>query len=138
MKTDALLAVVSARLKDLLGGSSANSFALRCGISTSQFSRWLKGESLPSADGIVRMARTTGAPADWILGLTDSRYGGAPAVARSVSGPAAAATGAGTVNMAAFQTSQKALEDLAASNRALTETNALLARSLASYADSSR
>lgn len=132
MKNEALNNVVADRLQELLEGGSMNAFALRCGISTAQFARWCNRVSLPSADGIVRIARTTGVSADWILGLTDSRFGAGSASARSVTGPAAAASGSGTVNLAAFQTSRKALEDLAASNRALTETNALLARSLAS------
>lgn len=137
MKSNELTSVVSRRLRELLGANSANSFALRCGISTSQFTRWLKGESLPAADGLARIVRTTGVSSDWILGVTESRAGMGGVSASSVGGPAAA-SGSGNVNVAALQTSQKALEDLAAANRALTETNALLARSLASNVDPRR
>jgi len=60
------------RLLHIQGDETQKDFAKSLGIPLNTYTSWLRGERLPSYDGIVLICAKKGYSADWLLGLADN------------------------------------------------------------------
>ena len=74
---------VLARINEVRNGKSVNSLANSMKIPQTTLNSYLSGGRKPSLDLIIRICANYHVSADWLLGLTDDRAGGSPAVANA-------------------------------------------------------
>ena len=67
------------RLRELRGSLTQAQYAEKIGSKQTTLSSWERGFREPNIDGIVLIATSCGVSADWLLGISDDRGGGAPA-----------------------------------------------------------
>ena len=73
---------VLARIDELRNGQSVNSLAIALEMAQTTLNSYLLGKRKPSIDLIKRICAYFDVSADWLLGLTDERGGGAPCTAK--------------------------------------------------------
>ena len=71
------------RLRELRGNLSQDDFALKIGTKQTTLSNWERGFREPNFNGLILISTSCEVSADWLLGLTDDRAGGSPAVANA-------------------------------------------------------
>lgn len=65
--------VFQARLAILCGSQKVTEFARKLGIPQATVDRYLKGQRSPNGEAVVKICRSAGVTADWLLGLSDVR-----------------------------------------------------------------
>ena len=69
--------ILAERLRELRGNASQSEFAAKIGVKQTSYSSWERGVKDPAARTVAQISSTFRVSADWLLGLSDNREGGA-------------------------------------------------------------
>lgn len=103
--------ILAERLRELRGNASQSEFAAKIGVKQTSYSSWERGVKDPAARTVAQISSTFRVSADWLLGLSDNREGGAN---MSVAPNLARLKDAATIVLTRSEDLERAVKDLKA------------------------